>query len=93
MPFGGMWGNARSARVGLSTVRAEPPKSVALFSTGGASCSGVLWCSKRCSRFWKQLCGSKIKAIEKKEGEKFGKEGEKFGEEGEKFGKEGENLI
>jgi hypothetical protein len=53
----------------------KPSKRAAFFHRE-ASCSGVLWCSKRCSRFWKPLCGSKIKTMEKIEGEKFGEEGE-----------------
>ena len=49
------------------------------FSTAGSSCSGVLWCSKRCSRTRECFRSSKIKMMEKIEGEKFGGKGEKFG--------------
>ena len=62
------------------------------FSTGVSSCSGVLWCSKRCSRISKRVCCNKISVMGKNEGEKFGMEGEKFGMEGEKFGVKGEKF-
>ena len=42
------------------------------FSTAGSSCSGVLWCSKRCSRIRKCFRSSKINMMEKIEGEKSG---------------------
>ena len=77
-------GNARHhAKRGSRCARQGPlsPRRVR-FSTGVSSCSGVLWCSKRCSRISKRVCCNKISVMGKNEGEKFGMEGEKFGMEG-----------
>src|SRR5215470_4713872 len=62
------------------------------FSTGVSSCSGVLWCSKRCSLISKRVFCNKINGMGKNKGERFGVEGERFGVEGERFGVEGERF-
>ena len=59
------------------------------FSTGVSSCSGVLWCSKRCSLISKRVFYNKINGMGKNKGERFGVKGERFGVEGERFGVEG----